>query len=207
MLAVRSVVITTILPSQGQYVCFCSANRFSVSTILCVGNLQNERFIVWHGMVRNLQDGHVVVYCLFVTSSRQYPWECICRLVFDTSSMHLSSLCSKIFNRQRTCLPVTFIIFRIQCSALQFLQTVNKDPSRYGLNRRTSHKTAKHSQWLVSYACSALFRDQDQYPTGLAGPSGFSWSRTLPIYLSHASMSNWYRLSVSIRQTAVVTTT
>lgn len=99
-----------------------------------------------------------------------------------------------IHKHQWTSFPVVSIMFRIQCIPSWSARTVNQNTSRYGCNRSTVHTKARNSWLIVLYACSALFRDQDQYPTAFAGLFDMSWSIMHPICVWPVSVSIPYCL-------------
>lgn len=51
---------------------------------------------------------------------------------------------------------------------------------------------ARHSQWVISYACLAWFRDRDEYQNMVAGAFGCIWGWTHLICLWYGSLSTIY---------------
>lgn len=92
--------------------------------------------------------------------------------------------------------PVASVVFRLPRCASWTICTVNTDPARWGFNRRKARRKARHSCLNVSYAWSVLFRNINEYGTGVAGSFAFFWNRMHLTCLLSASVSNGYHLVV-----------
>lgn len=92
-----------------------------------------------------------------------------------------SNLNSDILKRPWASFLVTSVVFKIQSNASWSVRKVKWDTARYIRNRKRAHTKASHSPWVVWYAISALFSNQEQYLTCVAGPTGWYWSKTHPI--------------------------
>lgn len=67
-----------------------------------------------------------------------------------------------------TSYTVASIMFTIHRSASWSFQVVNRDPSRYDINTKTSHRGTIHSLCVFPYSGSTLWNDPDQYATSFA---------------------------------------
>lgn len=92
--------------------------------------------------------------------------------------------------RHRPSRSVECVGLRIHLRASWLVRIVEQSPSRYGRSRSTDHTTTRYLRCAVSYRCSVLVREREQYSIDLVVLSGCSCRRAEPTRMLYASVSN-----------------
>lgn len=97
---------------------------------------------------------------------------------FKAALRMTSNLSSSNRSRHRPSFLVQSVRFRIRFSTSWSVQTVNWHLSKRDRVGNTACTTANHSQRVLNYARSTVFKELDQHLTSLLVPSGCFCSRT-----------------------------